>query len=194
MFYEEKIFSKEECTEILNFKNIYTDFFFRKGEKYIDTENHRIEQLVGMENGKKMGKFFNVWDIPNDENSEWVFNKLITWFSNVSGVKIKENIKRSNCSLHKYSKGDLFMRHIDLVDQFSNRRWNVGIQLNSDYDGGEYICYNENVPHIFSKEEGTALFYKSDVEHEIKEIIKGERWSIVLSIPKEMIIEKRKIF
>jgi len=193
VIYQEKIFTKEECKRIIDFKNIYTDLPFREREKNIDFENHRIDQLVKIEGEKKFGKFFNVWDIKNDVDSEWMFFKLTNWFSKISNVELTEH-KIIGCSLHKYSKGDLFMKHRDISTLFMERRWNLGIQLNSDYIGGDYICYTNNNTFTFDKTEGTALAYAADIEHEITEIVEVERWSLVLSIRKENIKEKRKLF
>lgn len=195
MIYQEKIFTKEECDKILSYKEIYTDLPFRKTEPVIDLDNRRIDQFIKLENGKKTGKFFNVWDIPNDSNTHWFFEKIIKWFSNISQIEVKDaNYYPIGCGLHKYSKGDLFQKHIDLSKEHYDRRWNLGIQLNDEYTGGEYICYDSNDNEIIlSKEAGTALAYDSKTFHEIKEIKSGERYSIVLTLTKHTIIEKKHI-
>ena len=191
MIYQEKIFTKEECDKILSYTKIYTDLPFRKLEYRLDLANRRINEFAKMENGKKLGKFFNVWDIVNDGESEWMFEKLFNWFSNVSKVERNPDNKPVGCSLHKYSKGDSFMKHMDFNSNFPNRRWNLGIQLNDNYSGGEYICYDENNKEILlSKEVGNAIAYDATTLHEIKEIVDGERWSIVLTILKKDILEK----
>ena len=46
---------------------------------------------------------------------------------------------------------------------------------------------------IISKEIGTALAYHCKIEHEIKEISQGDRWSIVLPLPKQAIIESKNL-
>jgi predicted 2-oxoglutarate/Fe(II)-dependent dioxygenase YbiX len=80
---------------------------------------------------------------------------------------------------------------MDFNSNFPNRRWNLGIQLNDNYSGGEYICYDENNKEILlSKEVGNAIAYDATTLHEIKEIVDGERWSIVLTILKKDILEK----
>ena len=191
MIYQEKIFTKEECDKILSYTKIYTDLPFRKLEPRLDLNNRRINEFVKMENGKKLGKFFNVWDIVNDAETEWMFEKLFNWFLMVSKIERNPNNKPAVCSLHKYSKGDSFMKHKDYNEKWPNRRWNLGIQLNEDYTGGEYICYDTNDKEIvLSKEVGTAIAYDASTFHEIKEIVDGERWSIVLTILKKDILEK----
>ena len=191
MIYQEKIFTKEECNKILSYTKIYTDLPFRKLESRLDLDNRRINEFVEMKNGKKLGKFFNVWDIVNDAETEWMFEKLFNWFLMVSKIERNPNNKPAVCSLHKYSKGDSFMKHKDYNEKWPNRRWNLGIQLNENYSGGEYICYDTNDKEILlSKEVGTAIAYDASTFHEIKEIVDGERWSIVLTILKKDILEK----
>ena len=191
MIYQEKIFTKQECDKILSYTKIYTDLPFRKLESRLDLDNRRINEFVKMENGKKLGKFFNVWDIVNDAETEWMFEKLFNWFLMVSKIERNPNNKPAVCSLHKYSKGDSFMKHKDYNEKWPNRRWNLGIQLNENYSGGEYICYDTNDKEILlSKEVGTAIAYDASTFHEIKEIVDGERWSIVLTILKKDILEK----
>lgn len=196
--YEEiGFFSKEECDKILNFSKIYkTEEMVRPSDvDNIDFETNRLDSKLGNDlTGKKYGKFYYVWDVWNDENSNWMFDKLINWFSVTAKIELSGN-KKHNCSLHKYIKGDSFMRHVDLNIDFTERRWNLGIQLNENYDGGEYVIYNtDKKESTFSKKTGTVIAYKSHLEHEIKEITEGERWSIVMPISKNLLLEKNRNF
>ena len=78
-----------------------------------------------------------------------------------------------------------------LNEEFQRMQKLAGIQLNENYSGGEYICYDTNDKEILlSKEVGTAIAYDASTFHEIKEIVDGERWSIVLTILKKDILEK----
>ena len=53
----------------------------------------------------------------------------------------------------------------------------MGVCLNDNYDGGEFVLYNpeEQLP----KETGNIYTFPSVRLHEVKKIIKGERWSII---------------
>jgi hypothetical protein len=193
MIYQEKIFTKEECDKIISYQNTYLDLLYRSTEPSIDLENRRIDSGKVLR-GKKFGKFFNVWDISNDTESEWMFEKLLNWFSKVSNIERNTDNKLFGCSLHKYSKGDSFSKHIDLAPGYEYRRYNLGIQLNDDYTGGEYICYDKNNNEIIlSKEVGTAIAYSSTTFHEVREIHSGERWSIVMPIANYNIIETKHL-
>ena len=76
MIYQEKLFTKEECDKIISYQNVYLDLIYRSAEPSIDLENRRIDNVGIILKGKKLGKFFNVWDIVNNSESEWMFEKL----------------------------------------------------------------------------------------------------------------------
>jgi hypothetical protein len=186
MIYQEKIFTKEECDTIIGYSKIYknTDKWFHPNANII---NNRLTSPGG-----KLS--YNVFVILNDKNTEWFFNKLINWFSSQSGIKLNPNIKIPKCTLHCYNTGDKFPKHIDLTQQFKERRYNLGIQLNNNYEGGEYLCWDDkNNEVLISKETGTSIMYHCRISHEIKEITKGERWSIVMPITNFEIIETKNL-
>jgi predicted 2-oxoglutarate/Fe(II)-dependent dioxygenase YbiX len=77
---------------------------------------------------------------------------------------------------------------------FDTRRYNLGIQLSDSYEGGEYVCWDDNDNEVLiSKQTGTVLSYHGRIWHEIKEITNGERLSIVMPIYKHHIIEKTNL-
>lgn len=179
----EKIFTNDECKTIIEYHKKYTELEgwfpkeFIKGQRIYDKHN-----LMSYE----------VYNIFNNDETEWFFNRLLNWFSNSSGVKLNFNNKIPRCTLHRYTKGDHFVKHIDLAKGYEERRYNLGIQLNSEYDGGEYMIWDDSQKeHIVPKEPGTAIAYHCRIEHEIKEISDGERWSIVMPITKYNIIEQK---
>ena len=110
--------------------------------------------------------------------------------TNLSGtIKFLENIQ--GCQLYKYKPGDVFPKHIDLSADYPNRRYNLGVNLNENYNGGEYQCWAENIEdetmQIIPKNTGTICLYHSRQLHEIKEITEGERWSLVIKIDADII-------
>jgi hypothetical protein len=189
MIYQEKIFTKEECDEIISYHKIPPrnelkwDFKNNSSGKY---ENNRVT----FGNGTN----YNTYGLFQSSETEWVFNRLLNWFSNQNGVKLNENIKHGFCTLHNYIVGDKFQKHIDLMQGFDDRRYNAGIQLNDEYEGGEYVCWDyKNNEIVFSKEAGTAVSYHCRTPHQINEITKGNRWSLVMPIHNWEIIEKKNL-
>ena len=76
-------------------------------------------------------------------------------------------------------------------DLISNKMINHKIDfIPKIYSYGEI----ENYTYIIlSKETGTAIAYNSTTQHEIKEILSGERWSIVMPISDKVVLEKKSI-
>jgi predicted 2-oxoglutarate/Fe(II)-dependent dioxygenase YbiX len=190
LIYQEKLFSKEECEQIKELSNKSPDI-----KEYYNFDNHK-----GRIEGKNKIVFkgvktsYNSYIILNNKDNRWIFDKILNWFESVSGVEINKASKVFNCTLHRYEKGDAFARHQDLMRGFDARRYNLGIQINDDYEGGEYVCWDAKENEILiSKEIGTALAYHCNVWHEIREVTKGERWSIVMPIEKQDIIEKSNL-
>lgn len=202
MIYQDIIFTKEECDRIINYKNKYHSFLVTPEWSLINnsrTVYHKEENFNGsiFENGKDWVKKYNVWDIPINEETIWFYDRIYTWFMLVSGVKIDKSIYFNNPNaahkLHEYTIGDKFDLHIDKNENNLDRIWNLGIQLNSNYKGGDYICYTENNEPIYlSKEIGNVVAYTSEVPHEICEILDGIRYSLVIKIHSWELIKKEK--
>jgi hypothetical protein len=192
-FYQEVIFTKEECKKIIEYSKVYTaSAKNRQLEPNINLETNRAEQHMPSIDGKKKGKAFFVYDIIREENTEWVFEKLLNWFQNVSNIKLKETPVLNGMTLLNYKVGDFFMRHTDIYKNFEWRRWTINIQLGDGYRGGDYVLYLDDEEIVLNKEMGNAIAYWAGTEHEVKEIEEGERWSIVCSVAKDMIIDNEK--
>lgn len=201
MIYQEIIFTKEECDKIINYKNKYDSFLVTPKSSLLKnsrTVYHKENDFNGID--KEIGvswiKKYNVWDIRIDKDTKWFYDKIYTWFISVSGVKIDKNayLDSPNAAhkLHEYVVGDKFDLHMDKSDDTSDRIWNLGIQLNSEYDGGNYICYDEGTPILISKETGNVVAYNSDTLHEITEITNGIRYSLVIKIHSWELVMKNK--
>ena len=192
-FYQEVIFTDEECKKIIEYSKIYpSSAENRQLEPNINLETNRVEQHIPSIDGNKTGKFFFVYDIVRDKNTEWVFEKLLNWFQTVSNIKLKETPVLTGMTLLNYKVGDLFMKHTDIIKNFEWRRWTLNIQLGNQYKGGDYVLYLDDTEIVLNKEMGNAIAYWAGTEHEVKEIEEGERWSIVCSVVKDMIIENEK--
>lgn len=194
VIHSEVLFNERECEDIINFHKTYTDLIFRSKEPFIDLANHRIYTESTTRSVENIGKFFYVYDIPNTPDTSWMFVRLAQWFFKTTGVNLRSNNPFTACSLHRYVKGDFFQKHIDIREGFADRRYNIGIQLNNNYEGGDYNCWDSNENMVtFPKDTGTTLLYTGDLLHEITEITEGERWSIVLAVSRYDILEKSSV-
>lgn len=188
MFYKKNYFTKKECKKIIQFHKIYKEYGFMY-DWYNQTydKNNRIK----LNNTAA----FCAYLIPNTPHTKWMFDKIHRFFEDNTGIKFTKELLR--CQLYKYTVGDVFPKHIDLSNVHPRRRWNLGINLNEEYEGGEYLCWNgmkeDDSLEIIPKSAGTMCGYHSKQLHEIKKITKGERWSLVIKIESEFIDEEINI-
>lgn len=202
MIYQEVIFTKEECNTIINYKNKYNLFLVTPVSSLLpDTRTVFHEEMnfngIKTEVGKDWVKKYNVWDIPINDETNWFYHKIYDWFIKKSNINLDKTIyfNTTNAAhkLHEYVIGDKFDLHIDKNENTKDWIWNLGIQLNSEYDGGDYICFDKNEQFInISKEIGNVVAYTSDTLHEIKEITNGIRYSMVIKIHSWEVIQKNK--
>lgn len=188
MFYEKLLFTEEECKKILNYRFEYPLHHVTPSQTLVKG-TRTVYYSTNTDSGEWMKKY-NVWDIVKDENTKWLYYRLYEWLESLVGFKIERTVstndsdkRRHSHKLHEYNTGDRFDKHIDDMDTDSDRIWNLGIVLNTDFEGGEYICYDEkDTPYPFKKITGNAVAYTSDVPHEITEITNGKRYSMVIKL------------
>lgn len=186
MFYEKILFTEDECNKILNYRFDYPNLYVTPENSLIN--GTRTVYDTRTENGNSWLKKYKVWDIIVDKNTSWFYNRIYDWFEDITQLKIQRFITNDKTlfahKLHEYNKGDRFDRHIDNIgSEWNDRIWNFGIVLNSDFEGGEYVCYDEkNNPYTFKKITGNVVAYSSDIEHEITEITEGKRYSMVIKL------------
>jgi len=194
MFFEEVIFTESEVKQIIKYSEKYTDLSSYPKDEI--KSNNRIEFF-----SDDFIKSYTAFSIPIDSETQWLFLKLRSWFESKSNVKLKkcsssDDIVSRILTLQKYSVGDKFDKHFDIsnIPPYSNRRFNLGVSLSSSYEGGEYKLYfNEGEEYTFSTVPGNAIGYDISYLHEVKEVTKGERWSLVYPLYKGDFIESKKL-
>jgi hypothetical protein len=153
---KEKIsFTKEEC-----------EYIIRLSEKL-----PLIEPYVSKSDKFKVN--YTAWKLILDNNSKWIFDKVTQFFTYETNLKIKKEL--STLYIHKYNVGQQFEKHNDT--HYKTQIHNVGVCLNDDYEGGEFILYNPE--KILPKRQGELYTFPSARFHEVKQIVNGERWSII---------------
>lgn len=84
----------------------------------------------------------------------------------------------------KYNVGDYIKRHNDIWQTYTSagRVYSLVAQMTNpdDYEGGNTIIYDENGPVVLSKQLGDGVIFPSSMDHELTEITKGERFSLVI--------------
>lgn len=108
----------------------------------------------------------------NDDN-RWIFNRFRDFF--VNETKDEIILLKKEIHFHQFGRGDYFEKHNDGTKK---RVYGVGCLLNDDYEGGDFIFYN-NPKEIIKKEVGNSYIFNVNIEHEVKEIISGNRFSLL---------------
>ena len=148
---QEVFFTTEECAKIIEFSKIY--------------EKHSSSEWWKGNNTN-----YNAWHLFRNDETEWIFKKLLEYILNQTEVKILKEINVVH--LHNLKSGNKFEPHID-----KNSEFNVGVCLNDNYKGGELIYYNPL--YVLPKIKGKIYTFYGSRNHEVKEVIDGERWSLI---------------
>ncbi len=80
--------------------------------------------------------------------------------------------------LLRYKEGEFYTQHTDSFKE-QQRSLSCSIQLNEDYDGGEFALFDREI--MIRTKPGSAIVFPSNFmyPHEIMPVIKGTRYSII---------------
>jgi predicted 2-oxoglutarate/Fe(II)-dependent dioxygenase YbiX len=162
MLIQSVIFTKEECEYLIGLKNEYPLLGDNGRWDIFENFKYKYYHLIG-------------------DKIDWVINRLCDFFESQTNLKIHS--KPNKLNLHHYTNGDQFGKHIDTGNPI--KEWNIGIILNENFEGGDYIIYDQyNNPIYIDKKIGNVCIYQSQIPHEVTPITNGERWAIAMFIPK----------
>jgi PKHD-type hydroxylase len=136
------------------------------------------------ENNIRKSKIFWSYD-------QWIFDyiwKYMDVYNEITGLRYDISGVES-IQITKYEKGDFYDFHFDGRGSHKNvvnekvRKISMSIQLNEDYEGGEFKtawCYRgELVTETLAKAEGTIILFPSILEHCVTPVTSGTRYSLV---------------
>lgn len=166
-------FTKEECTSIIN----------------LSLELDGIKRDVNSKNVERPREniSYTYYNIYKNKKVEWIFNKITDYLTHEKNIEVVNPFDVIH--LHKYLSGNKFERHRDIY--YPNQLLNVGVCLNDDYDGGDFILYNPTI--IIPKKQGLIYSFKNTTEHEVKEITSGIRYSLILFLFKDNVRLKNNL-
>jgi hypothetical protein len=157
------LFTKEECDYIIGLKNKYPQ----------QGDNGRWEEFDNF--------IYKFHTLEHLSDIDWIIKRLCDFFESQMDLHIF--VRPTKLNLHHYTEGDEFGKHIDTGTPI--KEWNVGIILNEDFDGGDYLVFDENdEPIIIDKKIGNVCIYQSQTPHQVTPITKGERWAVAMFIHK----------
>lgn len=163
-------FSKEECDKIINLTQ-EIEGVRRDGNS---TNVERPREKIS----------YTYYNILRGNNTNWIFDKITDYLLKDKSIEIIKPFEIIH--LHKYETGNQFERHSDIY--YPNQILNVGVCLNDDYDGGDFILYGPK--EIIPKKTGTIYSFRNTREHEVTKIENGFRYSLIIFLFKENVKEK----
>lgn len=166
MVIQEKIFSIEECIQILKIKK----------------EDSR--------KWKSLDRNYNSESISLSKKTEWIFDRIKTFFEkNTLHTLLNLN---PIIHFHTYDVNGDFKKHNDFIN---GRLYILGVILNVDYDGGELIVYDDIDVCKIKKEIGNTFLFETKLNHEVTHIESGIRYTIIWFIhDKEIFFSKKTLF
>jgi hypothetical protein len=163
MLIQSILFTKDECESIINLKNKYP--LLGDNGRWDEFDNFRY-------------KFYTLEYL---SDIDWIIKRMCDYFEKEMNLHIY--FRPTKLNLHHYTLGDEFDKHIDTGTPI--KEWNVGIVLNDDFEGGDYLVFDENdKPITIDKKIGNVCIYQSQTPHQVTPIINGERWAIAMFIHK----------
>ena len=122
---------------------------------------------------------------------QWIFDyiwKYMDVFNEITGLRYDISGVES-IQITKYEKGDYYNFHYDGKGSHKNvvhekvRKISMTIQLNEDYEGGEFkVAWCDEgklLTETLGKSEGTIILFPSILEHCITPVTSGTRYSLV---------------
>lgn len=146
-------FSEKECVDIINLSN-------------------SLQKVRRDENPRPIS--YDFYSIGLNDETKWIFDKLDSYFTYTTDIKVIKQLDAVH--LFDYSVGDKFCRHRDIY--YQNQIYNIGVCLNEEYEGGEFVLYEPEYK-ILPKKTGEIYSFNHSFEHEVLEITKGNRWSLI---------------
>jgi hypothetical protein len=167
MIHQKVLFTKDECKTIINLNK-------SKNQSW-EYGDRLYESLLIQHNSETM----------------WLFDRLKSFFEEITEIKMT-NLKK-DIHYHIFKTSSYFGLH---SDDLENRIYSVGVLLNDNFVGGDFILYDKDELTL-NKKIGNTYIFDVSIKHEVTKIMDGERYSIIWFIKNDNIkIEKwqKKIF
>ena len=163
----ENVFTKQECDLII-------ETCLKKG---ISKAGVSKESLIN----EKIRDSDVVFMFPEELN--WVFPRLTDIITALNEKFFKFNLFgfQEGIQFTVYKKNQKYKRHVDRVYQGKIRKLSLSVQLSEPktYKGGDLVLYEGEGELLAKKEVGSITLFPSFVEHEVRPVIKGTRYSLV---------------
>lgn len=171
IFKENVIFTKEEVNSILSYMDSEEDIRFKI----------KYDGVLYQNGSKGTSKRLDF-----TEENQWIFDRIKKWTDNLNMGLVWKSTPFA--TFRRYREGDFFIKHTDdlnsdsIIKKRGVRVLTIGIQLSDEdeYEGGDFLVWDKGEEITVSKKIGNAIMYSTYVPHEVKEIKKGMRTSLIL--------------
>lgn len=154
MLIQKKIFTESECDKIISL----TNYLKKIDDTYINNVKRVRSKFVCEKN----------------ENTDWIFDKLKSFFESESGYLVTE-IEKS-LSICLYEKNCFHGYHSDCKHQ---NVFGIGVILNDNFVGGEKYFYTSNVSKVkINTSIGNTFIYNINFFNEVSEVTHGHVYMI----------------
>lgn len=171
----DNILTEDQCDYILN--------------EYKDCNEWNNALIAHQENDRSMRNCDTIGISLNDvininyENRKkidnFLFNSIGKIINNYTNIFPNFNVEiDTGYDLLKYDEGQFYKQHTDSFKE-QQRSLSCSIQLNEDYEGGEFAFFDREI--MIRGKKGSVIVFPSNFmyPHEIMPVIKGTRYSII---------------
>jgi PKHD-type hydroxylase len=163
--YFEKVFSKEECQYIIEYKG-------KPIHSYIKNTKDETGYIVGSTS--------TTIEIESNKDTEWLFSKIMLVAIEANKFYNFDISYISDTRRHLYKEGDFHEWHVDIgIGEASKRKLTVVVFLSSeeDYEGGKLV-WNPPSKEI-PQRQGSVLVFPPYILHRVEPVTKGKRYSLI---------------
>jgi len=172
--YHEKLFSPEECKEII------------KLGKEFGTSDAEVEGGDGKLFVKhEVRRSKNCFLPSNDPKTDFVFRRITDAITKLNDQYFKYDV--SKIEVIQFTEYDesykgFYGKHIDnMYDSTTFRKLSITVQLSdtNDYEGGDLLLHMSDNPNVLKRNIGDLNMFSSFILHEVTPVTKGTRYSLV---------------
>lgn len=152
----------------------YDNFLTEDECEYIINYIKKSDSITNVTNNRNL-EFYHIFDYSDFKFLEKKLNKI-----NI--------INKPVFNINKYKKGYYFLPHVDRGGQNDPNKERIktiiiNLSKNTDYSGGDLYVNGD----VVNTNQGFAISFNSSTIHEVTEITKGVRYSIVIWLKKNNI-------
>jgi len=171
MVKQEVLLTKQECQSIIDMIDLDN-----MGKSIVTYLNPNPNKTLDTNKTKKISEY-RTSDEVKLFNNEYINNLLLPKFQKLFEIYSLP----ISVSFLRYQTGHEFKIHTDNLE--GNRVYTLSIQLNEEYEGGNFYIYKDKQRKEkvqFNKTQGNVLVFDSNMEHLVEKITAGTRYAMVM--------------